>query len=33
MNATIEPEVQAKWELSITANRLHFDNNVPSQKL
>ncbi len=32
MNAAIEPEVQAEWELSIAANRLRLDNNVPGRK-
>ncbi len=32
MNAAIEPEVRAEWELSTAANRLRLDNNVPGQK-
>ncbi len=30
MNAAIEREAQAEWELSTAANRLFLDSNVPS---
>ena len=29
MNAAIEREAQAEWELSTAANRLFLDSNVP----
>ncbi len=32
INTAIEPKAQAEWELSIAANRLRLDNNVPGQK-
>ncbi len=32
MNAAIEPEAQAEWELSTETNRLRLDNNVPGRK-
>ena len=33
MNAAFGPNAQAKWELSIAANWLCFNNNVSGQKL
>lgn len=32
MNAALEPNAQAEWELSTAANWLRLDNNVPGRK-
>ncbi len=32
MNAAIESEARAEWELNTAANRLRLDNNVPGRK-